>query len=85
MTQPTRSKFLILQLPLQLLRLGNLPDGLVEIILIDEIPIVFDSKQAPTIPKRKLALVSTDRNATFLIRKQRGKEEGWGLGKLTLL
>lgn len=38
-------QFLVLQFALEFLRLGNLPDGLVEIVLIDGVSVIFDSKQ----------------------------------------
>jgi hypothetical protein len=43
------SQLLILQLALKLLRLCNLPHCLVEVILVDGIPVIFDRKKAPVL------------------------------------
>lgn len=40
-----KSELLILQFALQLLRLGDLSHSLVEIILVDGIPVVLDGEQ----------------------------------------
>lgn len=40
------SELLILQFALQLLGLGDFAHGLVEVILVDCVPVVLDSKQA---------------------------------------
>lgn len=42
------SQFLIFQLPFKLFRLGNLPHSLVEVVLVDGIPIILDREESPT-------------------------------------
>lgn len=42
-------KFLVLKLALQLLRLCHLAHGLVEVVLIDSIPVIFDCEQTPIV------------------------------------
>lgn len=49
-TKPTRSQhylqLLVLELALQLLRLGDLADGLVEVVLVDCVAVVADGEEA---------------------------------------
>ena len=48
-----RLQLLVFKLALQLLRLGYLPNGLIEVILIDGITVILDGEQT-TMPGRQL-------------------------------
>jgi hypothetical protein len=40
------SQLLVLELAFQLLRLGHLSDGFVEVVLSDCVPVIFDGEQS---------------------------------------